>query len=160
MNNQECDELNTIIRQRLCRKTKDTHLIDDLAQDTLLKWIERNENIANSRYVAKICLNQFCSYCRAGRTRIRSAISVTEELPATDDEPSKTLEIRETSNIVHRAIDSLGDRDRELIQMRFIEGQSLSEIARRSGQRFEKLKSRLRRAMPRLRARLLKFGAG
>ncbi|WP_165224412.1 sigma-70 family RNA polymerase sigma factor [Aquisphaera insulae] len=83
-----------------------------------------------------------------------SAIALGMSLVARDTSPSDRLMRQERAERVLEALDALPDRDREVLVMRHLEQQSVAEIAGALGLTEAGVKTRLIRALARMRARL------
>jgi RNA polymerase sigma-70 factor (ECF subfamily) len=87
----------------------------------------------------------------SGRPRMKSA---GEEIPDRPDEspgPSEMAGISEVGGVVREALDELSTEERSLLDLRFVQGETLGEIARRQAISLEQTKYRLRRATISLR---------
>ncbi|MDG1049075.1 MAG: sigma-70 family RNA polymerase sigma factor [Planctomycetota bacterium] len=86
-----------------------------------------------------------------GRPRMKSA---GEEIPDRADEspgPSEIAGTSEVGGVVREALDELSTEERSLLDLRFVQGETLGEIARRQAISLEQTKYRLRRATISLR---------
>lgn len=86
-----------------------------------------------------------------GRPRMKSA---GEEIPDRPDEspgPSEMAGISEVGGVVRDALDELSTEERSLLDLRFVQGETLGEIARRQAISLEQTKYRIRRATISLR---------
>jgi RNA polymerase sigma-70 factor, ECF subfamily len=84
----------------------------------------------------------------------RSALDLAERLLASDSGPVRRLLRSEVRRRVRDALDQLDERDRELLVMRHLEQLSIREIAALLSIREGAVKTRLVRALKRLRDRL------
>lgn len=76
-------------------------------------------------------------------------------LMARDPSPSSIVRSDEHAEMVRRAIDELPEaEDRSVVRLRFIEGLSLREIARRTSLTYEQVRGRYQRAMEAIERRL------
>jgi RNA polymerase sigma-70 factor (ECF subfamily) len=81
----------------------------------------------------------------------RSALALAERLVASGTSPSRHLLREEMRDRVRGALAALGERDREVLALRFLEGLSTAETAVVLGVSEEAIKSRQRRALARFR---------
>jgi len=88
----------------------------------------------------------------------RSALDLAERLLASDSGPMGRMLHSELRRRVREALDQLSDRDRELLVMRHLEQLSIREIAAVLAVREGAVKTRLVRALQRLRGLLGEFG--
>jgi RNA polymerase sigma-70 factor (ECF subfamily) len=68
--------------------------------------------------------------------------------------PSREFSVREAADAVHRALRGLGDDRRQAIRMRFVDGLSLKQIARKMGKSYATVNSLLFHGLRELRSRL------
>jgi RNA polymerase sigma-70 factor (ECF subfamily) len=86
-----------------------------------------------------------------GRPRLKST---GEEIPDRPDEgpdPSEIAGISEVGGVVREALGELSSEEQSLLDLRFVQGETLGEIARRQAISLEQTKYRLRRATISLR---------
>ena len=91
---------------------------------------------------------------RQVRERRRSAREVSQASAELGPSPEEILERDEACRALTREVLALPERDQAPIRMRFYDGLPPSEIARRLGVPVETVKTRLRRALERLRGRM------
>jgi RNA polymerase sigma factor (sigma-70 family) len=86
-----------------------------------------------------------------GRPRLKNA---GEEIPDRPDEspgPSEMAGISEVGGVVREALGELSTEEQSLLDLRFVQGETLGEIARRQAISLEQTKYRIRRATISLR---------
>ena len=82
---------------------------------------------------------------------------LTIALSASDSDPDRAFELRETSAIVRRALDALPEPQKEVILLAYFGGYSQTEIADRLSEPLGTVKSRVRAGMQTLRKALTPF---
>lgn len=95
---------------------------------------------------------------REGARRRPRLATVGDDVPEREDEhpgPADEVEDGEMELLVRQALGELDQEERTLLDLRFIEGQTLGEIARQMSFSLEQTKYRLRRATIALRRVLL-----
>jgi len=80
---------------------------------------------------------------------------LSQEPPDEHPDPADVASDVEVGELVRRCMDDLAPEDAELLRARFVQGQTLSDIAARRSQTLETVKYRLRRATLALRHRLV-----
>ena len=100
------------------------------------------------------------SITRELRLPDQSALTLAQQLIADADSPSMHIARHELVHMVRRAIDSLGEADREIIVLQAIEGLNSTESAQVLGIEAATARKRYGRALLRMRRRLLEFGLG
>ncbi len=91
---------------------------------------------------------------RAIRSRLSSAVGVMMEPVSPGDTPSRATSAKEASSAVELALDSLPAECREAIQMRYIEGRAVSEIATRTNRTVPAIRGLLYRGLQQLRQQM------
>lgn len=79
-------------------------------------------------------------------------------LPGEEADPYRGLERREQARLVRRAMESMGEQDREIFLRHYYYYQPLSQIAEETGMNLSTVKTRLRRGRARLKEALRKEG--
>lgn len=95
---------------------------------------------------------------REGARRRPRLSTVGDDVPEREDEhpgPADEVEDSEMGVLVRRALSELEPEERELLDLRFIEGETIGEISRRMSFSLEQTKYRLRRATVAMRRVLL-----
>jgi RNA polymerase sigma-70 factor (ECF subfamily) len=132
----------------------------DVTQEAFVKaWraLDRFRNDAPFRpWLLRIVANEARNARRAARRRARRVIRAVEDRPSADAAPSveEAVLLIEQRRMVLAAVETLGDRDREVISCRYLAGLSEAETARVLGCRVGTVKSRCSRALARLRIQL------
>jgi RNA polymerase sigma factor (sigma-70 family) len=85
------------------------------------------------------------------RIRDRGAVEDSGTLPAPGPSALEALVRAEEREVVARALASLPDPDRELLEWCFVDGERVSAIAARLGEPAERVRKRKSRALARLR---------
>lgn len=138
---------------------------DDLVQEVFVAawraWPSFREESRAETWLTRIAINTCRTHGR--RQWLRSEVwqrltewARTPEQPA----PDASLLAQEASETVRRSIVSLGQRDREVLVLRYLEEQSIEDIAAALGLTRGALEVRLSRARARLKALLEKQGDG
>jgi RNA polymerase sigma factor (sigma-70 family) len=129
----------TLVCGFLVRRTRDPHLAEDLAQDTfvratraLLGW--RGENPA--AWLLTIARNVFIDHVR--RTRTEPPLPDPDELGVPALAPS-ALEVRDV-------LDRLPAQHRRLLELVYLEGFSMVEVAAMTGKKHNTIKTAVWRA--------------
>jgi RNA polymerase sigma factor (sigma-70 family) len=107
-------------------------------------------------WLLRIVANEARNARRAAGRRAGLVVRAVEDRPSADAAPSaeEAVLLREQRRLVLGALDSLADRDRDVISCRYLAGLSEAETARVLGCRVGTVKSRCSRALARLRALL------
>jgi RNA polymerase sigma-70 factor (ECF subfamily) len=104
----------------------------EITQDTFLKVHERlgewrgDGDVKN--WIARIAANEALNSNRAARRRSASALQLAGE-PAIGPSQHTSLVRRESERALHRSIESLPERQRLAVVLRYFEGMSSREIA-------------------------------
>ncbi|MEX1025862.1 MAG: sigma-70 family RNA polymerase sigma factor [Planctomycetota bacterium] len=149
--------------QRVCRRILGDGLDADEAVLDTFEYIWRRGSLFDPErgsarsWVLIVARGRATDRGRRNRThRGRVVSEPLDEQPdrAETSDPSRTLLDSERHALLDAALDHLPDRQRRLIEHSFIDGQSHSEIARRTGQPLGTVKSTIRRGLARLNAAL------
>ena len=107
-------------------------------------------------WLLRIVANEARNARRAAGRRAGLVLRAVEDRPSADAAPSveEAVLLDEQRRLVLAAVESLGDRDRDVISCRYLAGLSEAETARVLGCRVGTVKSRCARALSRLRALL------
>ncbi len=124
----------------LYRKVWDAERAQDLAQEVFVRALAadagRGRDPDSPRaWLFAIAANLARDEARSGIRRRRHLTllrSEVEDDPAAPDDPAAELEARERHDAVHRALDALGERDREALLL-WDAGLDYNEIARQTG---------------------------
>lgn len=114
------------------RITLDAAEAEDIVQETLIKVWERRDGWQQidslEAFSLTICRNMALDAAgRAGRGNV-SLDQHNVEAPQTATTPSEALEGRERISLVRKAMDSLPEVQRSIMELRDIEGKTYSEI--------------------------------
>lgn len=134
-----------------CRyKTGDTELAYDCTQETFLKLTRYIHTYAERKkfrgYLFSIARNVCNDYFRS-----RPLETVDSESLLLAADPKDAIGERETAQVVHKALTLLGDEQREVVILRFYCDFKVREIAKIIGVPLPTAKSRLKRAIGRLK---------
>ncbi len=124
----------------LYRKVWDAERAQDLAQETFVRALDADaargrEPESPRAWLFAIASNLARDEARSGIRRRRHLTlmrSEGEDCPAAPDDPAAQLEARERHDAVRRALDALGERDREVLLL-WDAGLDYHEIARQTG---------------------------
>lgn len=87
----------------------------------------------------------------SARPQLRAAGEDLPDRPDESPDPSELAGITEVGGVVREALDELSHEEQSLLDLRFVQGETLGEIARRQAISLEQTKYRLRRATISLR---------
>ncbi len=138
---------------------------DDLVQEVFVAawraWPRFREESRAETWLTRIAINTCRTYGRRQWLRAEVWRRLTELVrPSEQRTPDASLISQEASETVRRAIATLGQRDREALVLRYLEEQTIEEIATALGLTRGALEVRLSRARARLKALLEKQGDG
>lgn len=138
---------------------------DDLVQEVFVAawraWPSFREESRAETWLTRIAINTCRTHGRRQWLRREVWRRLTEIVqPSEHRGPDTSLVSQESSETVRRAISSLGQRDREVLVLRYLEEQSIEEIAAAMGLTRGALEVRLSRARTRLKTLLEKEGEG
>jgi RNA polymerase sigma-70 factor (ECF subfamily) len=144
----------------LLRQLRDAALADELFQDVWQRVIAARASwrpdAAFSTWLYRIAHNRLNDHWRAARHRPPAPADADERAARLPDPhtPERILSDFEQRRRLQLAMDELPDEQREVLLLRLERELSLEEIAEITGVGRETVKSRLRYAMDKLRARL------
>lgn len=144
----------------LLRHTRDGALADEIFQDTWQRVIGARANwtpeAAFSAWLFRIAHNRLGDHWRALKHRPAAPVDADLRAARVPDPttPERELSEFEQRRRLQRAIEDLPDEQRETVLLRLEQELSLEEIGQVTGVGRETVKSRLRYAMDKLRARL------
>lgn len=142
------------------RHLRDAALADELFQDVWQKVIAARAGwkpeAAFTTWLYRIAHNRLADHWRAARHRPAAPADAELRLDAIPDPgtPERTLSDFEQRRRLQRALDELPDEQREVVLLRLEQELTLEQIGEITGAGRETVKSRLRYAMDKLRARL------
>lgn len=145
---QAFDEFFDTYFPRLCRfcgsRISDPDAVEDIVQETLLKAMRnlhtyRGEALLFS-WLAQICRNEISNwYAKTGR-KTEVLVSMDDDLAVRATLESAGLDIQETmmanvglAEMVHLALDYLPENYGRVLELKYLEGLSVKEIAARLG---------------------------
>ena len=144
----------------LVRQLRDAALAEELFQDVWQRVISARERYRPeakfATWLYQIAHNRVTDHWRARQHRPATpedAADLAERVPDPDT-PERTLSSFEERRRLQRALEELPDEQREVVLLRLEQELSLEEIGEITGVGRETVKSRLRYAMDKLRARL------
>jgi len=144
----------------LLRQLRDPALTDELFQDIWQRVIAARQGwkpeAAFTTWLYRIAHNRLNDHWRAQKHRpaAPSDAEVRTAHLVDPDDPERQLSQFEQRRQLQRALDELPEDQREVLLLRLEQELSLEEIGRITGAGRETVKSRLRYAMDKLRARL------
>lgn len=144
----------------LRRQVREAALADELFQDVWQRVIAAREGwrpeAAFSTWLYRIAHNRLTDHWRAARHRPAAPADAELRLDAIadPDTPERTLSDFEQRRRLQQALDELPEDQREVVLLRLERELTLEEIGEITGAGRETVKSRLRYAMDKLRARL------
>ena len=134
---------------------KDGHWAEDLAQETLVEaWrsLARFDGRCRfSTWLYGILRHRFLKGRRRLDAARLSAADALGQVPCTASTPERSAEVSEDAGRVRRAVASLPEEHRLVVELRFFAGATLDEIAAALGCPLGTVKSRLHYALEKLR---------
>jgi RNA polymerase sigma-70 factor (ECF subfamily) len=152
--------------QQACGLSRDWNTAEDLVSETLIEaWrslARYNQTCRFSTWLFSILLHRHQKFLRRARSRpiplthlpaieAMERKQYQENLPAPCPSPADAAEQQESAGRVRLAIESLPEKHRQVILLRFFEDASLPEIAALLGCSIGTVKSRLHYALDKLR---------
>ena len=133
----------------------DRHWAEDLAQETLVEaWRSLSRFDGRCRFstwLYGILRHRFLKGRRRQNAARRSAADALGQAPGTASPPDCAAEASEDAQQVRRAVASLPEEHRLVVELRFFAGATLDEIAAALGCPLGTVKSRLHHALEKLR---------
>jgi RNA polymerase sigma-70 factor (ECF subfamily) len=146
--------------RHLTRQLRDAPLAEELFQDVWQRVITARERYRPdakfTTWLYQIAHNRLADHWRASQHRPSApddAVELAERIPDPQT-PERTLSAFEERRRLQLALEELPDDQREVVLLRLEQELSLEEIGEITGVGRETVKSRLRYAMDKLRARL------
>ncbi len=146
--------------RHMVRRLRDTPLAEELFQDVWQRVIAARErwrpDAKFSTWLYQVAHNRIADHWRAKQHRPDApddAMELAERVPDPET-PERMLSAFEERRRLQRALEELPDDQREVVLLRLEQELSLEEIGEITGVGRETVKSRLRYAMDKLRARL------
>lgn len=127
---------------------------DEVVQQTWLRALERPPSHATNLrgWLATLARNLVRSSRREQATRITLAAAMPP--PSSPPAPEDAIARAELQRLVLDAVLSLAEPYRSTLVLRFLEEMSVSQIAKRNGEPVETIRTRLRRGLEQVRARV------
>ncbi len=154
-----------LIQLKLRRRLRSRQLLEDVQQETLLRVLRavRDPNgLQDARklgaYVLGVCHNVSAELCRS-ESRFDPSEYNFDEHAAPGDHPDVPLINEQRQRQVKKILAKLDDRDRRLLQARFLEELSVEEVCRRFNVQPDYLRVLIFRAKARFRQEFAR-GAG
>ena len=123
----------------------------DIVQEGAYKAILKSDTLRNEEYAStwiyRIMLNEIFSFCRSRKTLITGDVSKTEMELVTYDSSICCAEEMDLYN----ALERLSDEEKKIVQLRYFHGLKLEEVADAMGLKLSTVKSKLYRAIEKLR---------
>jgi RNA polymerase sigma factor (sigma-70 family) len=119
------------IYRHLVRLTGDGDLAADLAQETFVRWVEREPDRSNPRaWLYTVATNLARDHGRVGARRLTliQGADRTTGMGEAEPAPDGEVESNQTRDLVRKALDALSDKERTLLLMQQ-EGFTHREIA-------------------------------
>jgi RNA polymerase sigma-70 factor (ECF subfamily) len=140
------------------RLTHDCHAAEDLAQETFLRAL-RTGSVPHSPqairvWLFRIAVNLWRDQLRRGKLRVGRAEGLMEDPPSHSREPVQEVSDKEELRQALEALETLPDRQREVLYMSACEGLSAAEISEILGVRPDAVKSNLCLARKKMRQML------
>lgn len=127
---------------------------EDIVQETMIRVWEKQEDLKNVDSIEAFCLT-ICRNLALDKQALKDSqvVELSEALHDTPDRssPHEELVTSERMAIIHKLFNLLPVQQREVIQLRDIEGKSYKEIASILGQTEEQVKVNLFRARQKIR---------
>jgi RNA polymerase sigma-70 factor (ECF subfamily) len=157
-----CRELETRLLRQALTLCGNESLAEELAQDTLVEgWKSLRRYNGKCQFFTWLCaimLNRYRNVLRRGRSAPFQSLAATAELesltqgvPDPGSGPDHETQLRERAELMMRCIDDLPRKYQEVIYLRFYVDNSLEGIAAALGCSLGTVKSRLFRALDKLR---------
>lgn len=142
-----CEKYNSYYRMAYSYVHNDEDAAD-IVQESAYKAIKNSGNLRNIEYAStwiyRIVMNEIYRFLNAGKV-VSLEEAQLEEPHASDSYEDIDLK---------RAIESMSDDDRAIIQLRYFEDMQLDEIAEILGRNVNTVKSRLYRSLEKLKLKL------
>ena len=160
----EKERLNRLIDARLPKHCEARFSKSDVIQDTYLratnslKYINKDENLPAFVWIRKICLETLKQLIKSNTTNKRATSmesrAVTDSIMMGNPSPRSKMIRDERKNQILRAMQELKGRDKEILNMFYIENLTLREITYVLEISYDNVKQRFSRAVRRLRAQI------
>lgn len=152
--------------QQACGLCRDRHIAEDLASETLVEaWrclARYDQTCRFSTWLFSILLHRHQKHLRRARSRpippaqlpageAEERRQIQESLPSANPSPAEAAAQKEAADRLRTAVESLPEKHRQVVLLRFFEDASLPEIAALLGCSIGTVKSRLHYALEKLR---------
>lgn len=138
----------------LFRLTRDTHVADDLLQETFYRFLRTPSSCESEQHERNVLYRIATNLARDARRRQRPMVPIDESGGVTLTGAADAVHGAGDRTDVQRAMARLKGRDQELLWLAYAEGASHEEIAASLGLRTSSVKTLLFRARRRLAALL------
>ena len=138
------------IYRYLYYRTGDVHTAEDLTSEVFIRMIRslpnyRPQEVPFLAWLFQIARNLSIDYYRsAGSVR---TLPMEESLPAGNDDPTRAVDRRLTSQKLLEALRRLNDDQRDVIVLRFVAGMPIAEVAEAMNRSEDAIKGLQRRAL-------------
>lgn len=137
-----------------------TEGLEDVAQQVYVTiWPRLNAYAGTS--ALETWIYGFCRNCLRAESRRRYSRRANADVPAEEYADSEVPEERairmESVDLLHAELDRLDDTDREIVELRHLQGWSFEEISRQKNLAPSTVKDRCYKALERIRTRLKKY---
>lgn len=135
----------------------DRHLAEDLTSQTFIAFIDstkKRQIDEQKKYLYAVMRHVWADYLRA---KYKNAVSTIEAIDDFESHADTTVATFETMSLVERAavyIDRLPEKQRQVAELRFVQGRSLKDIAAELGRTMSYVKTTQNRAIKGIKAML------
>jgi RNA polymerase sigma-70 factor, ECF subfamily len=138
--------------------THNSHAAEDLSQETFLRALRSGGLPSNPQaarvWLFRITVNLWRDQLRRGKLWVGRAEGLVEDPPSRLPAPDQAVADLEELGLALKALETLPDRQREVLYMSACEGLAVAEIAEVLGTRPDAVKSNLSLARKRMRQML------
>jgi RNA polymerase sigma-70 factor (ECF subfamily) len=148
------DRYQRSIFRYLFYRVGDQQTAEDLTSEVFLRMIEkissyRDQSTSFQAWLFQIARNLSIDYYR--KMKVHDESSLTEDFPATGEQPAEIIDRDLTSEKLYQALAELPDSQRDVIVMRFVVGMPVWEVADTLHKTENSIKGLQRRALQSLR---------
>ena len=140
------------------RMLRDRAVAEELVQDVMLELWRRRETLAPDgspqAYLFQATRNRVLNHLRHLKIEQRSEPEVRSESPTSSPHADAAVAQKELDAAVHRAVQSLPDRCRQVFELSRVHGLKYSEIARQLGISVKTVEAQMGKALRTLREQL------